>query len=99
MKNEVMSANVSNTFNFSGFDKPEDYVLFLPRPADREASARREAQREESGEVVTVRWSSPITVLALFFFTPIFGTELFFAASRSFICDISDACSAYNGPT
>ena len=71
MKDEVAPANVSITFNFSGFDKPEDYVLFLPRPADREAFALREAEREESGEVVTVRWGSPTTILALLFFTPI----------------------------
>jgi len=66
--------------------------------AARPTTTRRASSSPEAADTtVTVRWTSPITILGLLFFVPLFSSEFFFAISRQFICGsrvlaIADLC-------
>jgi hypothetical protein len=92
--NDSVDVNTGEIFDWTNFTSPEEYVWYL-KPTKAESSLA--ADRMPGQEDIIVNLTAPITIIAVFFFLPLFSAELFFAISRQFICAspyTSDLCSA-----
>jgi len=75
----------STEFDWSNAAKENNYVWYLGLNARRAGKSEDPSSNSVEAEVVT-DLRSPITILAILFFVPIFTSEFFFSVSRPFIC-------------
>jgi hypothetical protein len=75
----------STDFDWASVAKDNNYIWYLNLKARRSGKSADTSNNSVEEEVVT-DLKSPITILAILFFVPIFTSEFFFSVSRPFIC-------------
>jgi hypothetical protein len=76
-------ARPSADFDWAGVAKDDNYIWYLGLDNRRAGKGKTS---DSSVEEVVVDPRSPLTILAVLFFVPIFVSEFFFSVSRPFIC-------------
>jgi len=102
-EDDVATTTVARPFDWEDLVRDNNYLWYLRDMKREQAGIQNRTQNTIAGgaDDIRVNIRSPLTILALLFFVPMFSVELFFAISRGFICAgtwSSDLCSAYLGP-
>ena len=90
-----------SNFDWAPMTKDNAYLFYLRDWRAAERGDKKTERVKGKGEIV-VSLRSPLTLLAVLFFAPLFSAEFFFAISRQFMCTGAEwgaeFCQAYTGP-